>query len=473
MKKTLIFALVFMLTVANSSVALADTSVGTGLTRDTAGGIAPIVKAKWEAYGATEQGTGTPYTVTEYWHDQATTAGAQFMPSGKFGVNTKIAICAIVTDPDGLADITTAPGAVYGDVFYPENVALGSSHAPLPGQSNLGCGKQMQEDKLTKLPKADGIALFCENVRNSNTNLPTFGFDPAQIKYTYDEICAADGELQKETAAVYCTTKDLSYEDPSGSYKVWAVAQDKVGLNGILENTFTYQAVTAFETDFDKIGYGPVKLATEKIISGDLNWDLVLNSGKASVRNVGNTRLAMRVQQDDMDFGQTDGAYNVSYKARVGSSASWATYTPSVLKTLVNELDLSELDEMDFSITISKFPPTHVGDIYEGDMTLSAISRPHLTCYTRYTSSTMSYGPTGWAGWSCPSGTHAVGGGVIENAYPMGPQGIAQPGATIGGSTYPVFPHYTFPAGETGYVAQNGGTGQTAKIYVDCAPNTP
>lgn len=90
---------------------------------------------------------------------------------------------------------------------------------------------------------------------------------------------------------------------------------------------------------------------------------------------------------------------------------------------------------------------------------------------TRYTSSVQNYSPTGWAGWSCPAGTHAVGGGVIENAHPMGPQGIAQPGAIIGGSTYPTFPHYTFGANETGYVAQNGGTSQTARIYVDCLPN--
>jgi hypothetical protein len=89
----------------------------------------------------------------------------------------------------------------------------------------------------------------------------------------------------------------------------------------------------------------------------------------------------------------------------------------------------------------------------------------------RYTSSNLNYSATGWAGWSCPAGTHAIGGGVTGNTYPMGPQGIAQPGATIGGHTYPVFPHWTFGPGETGYVAQNGGTSQTVQIYVDCLCN--
>ncbi len=370
MKKVLIASLVFAM-VLGATPALATTSVNTGLTRDTSGGIAPIVKAKWEANGN--------YTnFTDFYRDDGIAKGAQFLPSGVYNVSKTIAICAVVTDPDGLADITTAPGAVYGDVFYPDNIELGGSHKPLPTQSGLGCGQLMQEDKLTKLSKADGITLFCGNVRTYNNNLPTFNTSP--VTYTYDEICKADGELQKETAAVYCTTKDLSYEDPSGVYKVWAVAQDKVGLQGQLENSFTYLATTAFETDFSKIGYGNVRLATEKIISGDLAWD-AMDAGKASVRNVGNTRLAMRVEQDDMEFGMTDGAYNVSYKARVGSGATWASYAPfAAPKVLDDELDLSELDEMDFSIIVSKFPPTHIGDSYTGDLTLSAVSRPHLLC---------------------------------------------------------------------------------------------
>ncbi len=382
MKKA-IYAFVMISLFSLSFMPALAADVSTGLTRDTSGGAAPIVKAKWEANGASIGTDGLPVAYTsalEYYRDDAVTAGAQFTPSGKYNVSKTIALCSVVTDPDGLADITTTPGAVYGDVFYPEGTELGNSHVALPSQSGLGCGQLMQEDKLTKLSKADGLSLFCTNVRTNNPNLVTFN-----TGYTYDEICKLDGELQKETAAVYCTTKDLSYEDPNGIYAVWAVAQDKVGLQGQLENTFTYLPVTAFEADFSSVTYGNVRLATEKIISGDLTWD-AMNAGRASVRNVGNTRLAMRVVQDDMGFGMTDSAYNVSYKARVGSGATWSTYAPNAApRVLADELDLSELDEMDFSITVSKFPPTHDGDSYTGNMTLSAISRPHLVCGTEPT----------------------------------------------------------------------------------------
>ncbi len=335
------------------------TDVDTSLTRESAGGNNPIVKAKWEMN--IDKDSGGKYIGT----DDATTAKSQFLPSGIHENNKRIAVCAVVTDPDGVADIDS----VYADTFYPEGIALGPNHQA----DRQGCGQLMSEFSMNKLSKADGIELFCNKIRNNNNNLPTFNTSP--ITYDYDEICATDGELWKETAYVYCGERDLSYEDPSGDYKTLVLAQDKAGLDGTLINYFKYLPLTAFETDFSKVSYGTVKLNTHKIINGDLAWD-AMNQGKASVRNVGNTRLAMKVQQDDMGLGQTDGNWNVRYDARVGSDAAFKNYWPNILTTLNNPLNLSETDEMD----IYKFPPTHTGNEYTGNMTLCATSVAHLAC---------------------------------------------------------------------------------------------
>jgi len=366
MKKFISFMSIFGLLVSMTPALAAGTgntaNVSTGLMRDTSGGANPIVKAKWEA-------NSDRYT------DASTSAGAQFTPSGQYQVNKTISICAIVTDPDGLADVHD----VYADVFYPENVALGASHVNLPGQSGLGCGGLMQEDRLTKLSKADGIDLFCNMVKNNNNNLPTFN-----TGYNYSEICATDGELWKETAAVFCGSKDLSYEDPSGTYSVWAVAQDGNGLQGTLKNQFTYMPTTAFETDFTSVNYGNVRLNTHKIISGNLTWEPSAST-RPTVRNTGNTRLQMRIMQDDMGLGQTmvgnTNQWNVKFDARVGSVATSASFWPNAWTTLNDSLDLSEMDEMDFSIDISKFPPTHEDANFTGTMTLSANSIAHLACH--------------------------------------------------------------------------------------------
>lgn len=331
-------------------------NISTSLTMSVGGGESPIVKAKWEMNIDKEISTPFGYLGT----DDSITSGAQFLPSGVKDVNKKIVLCSIVTDPDGLADINN----VYADVFYPEGIGLGDSHISLPNQSGLGCGKPMQEDSLVKLSKVAGIVLFCDKIRNNNFGLPVFA-----PPYTYDEICKVDGELMKETAAVWCVEKDLSYEDPSGDYEVWAVPQDKVGLQGKFISHFTYLPLTAFETDFISINYGNVKLNTKKIIAGDLS---LASSDKPSIRNTGNTRLNATVLQDDMNLGKTGTNWNVSYSARVGNNENdWRDYIPYQETVLEDILDLSEIEEMDYSILINKFPPTHIGS-YSGNLTLGA-----------------------------------------------------------------------------------------------------
>ena len=362
MKKALIISMVFAMALSMSLPVLAA-SVNTGLTQVQSGGDAPIVKAKWEMNPNKEVSTPFGYLGT----DDSTAAGAQFNPTGVKDSNRTITICAIVTDPDGIGDIA----GVYADVFYPENIDLGPSHTALPNQSGAGCGEFMQQDTLTSLSKAEGIELFCNKIRNNNNNLPTFN----GTAYNYPEICNTDGELMKETAKVYCAEKDLSYEDPSGDYKVIVQAQDGNSLNGTLENSFEYLPLTAFETDFTSVNYGNVKVNIEKIVNGDLTWD----NGVASVRNVGNTRMNLTVWQNDMGLGKSSGIWNVTYDARVGSVVPHQDYDPEVTTTLEDALDLSEMDEVDFSILVKKFP-TSQSTNWTGTMTLGAVEAAHLEC---------------------------------------------------------------------------------------------
>lgn len=365
MKKAFIISMVFALSLTMTLPALAVTNgISTGLTQVQAGGDAPIVKAKWEmnsteVHGIYQDG------------DDSTAPGAQFNPTGVKDLNRTITLCAIVTDSDGIGDIA----GVYADVYYPTNIALGPSHVALPDQSGDGCGLFMQEDSLSPLSKDDGIELFCNKIRSHNPNLPTF--NPSGL-YGYDEICKTDGELMKETAKVYCGEKDLSYEDPSGMYKVTAVAQDTNSLTGTLDNEFEYLPLTAFEVDFSSVNYGNVKLNIEKIANGDLVWDPT-NSSMPTVRNVGNTRMNLTVWQNDMGLGKTSGNWNVRYDARVGSTVAHQNYFPEVTTTLEDALDLSEMDEVDFSILVNKFP---VGGstTWNGTMTLGAVTADHLIC---------------------------------------------------------------------------------------------
>ncbi len=337
-----------------SAVAQTNSSpVSTGFTRSTGGGEKPVIKVKWEMRGNT-QGA-----------DDSTDAGTQLLPSGQYQVNTSVTYCAVATDPDGLADIN----AVYADVFYPEDVSFHN------GEN--GCHEPVHDEVLlSKLPKADGLALICDAIRNGNNNLPAWA-----TGYDYAEICALDGELQKETAGVYCGTRELSYEDPDGMYWVEVHAADNAGLDSdVLQNKLVYLPLTAFAVDFTSVDYGNVKLNTHKIKNGNLTFSN--GDGLPTVRNTGNTRMTLKVNQDDMGLGTTNGVSNVEYDGRVGSDASFSIYNPNVWEPLENTLELSETDEVDFSITVKKFPTGTGGanGTYTGTMQLDAQSESHPDC---------------------------------------------------------------------------------------------
>jgi hypothetical protein len=155
---------------------------------------------------------------------------------------------------------------------------------------------------------------------------------------------------------------------------------DKAGvLSDVASNHFRYVPLTSYEVDFNSVSYGNVKLNTHKRISGDKTFSM--NDGLPTVRNTGNTRLYMGVMQDDMGLGTTDSVYNVKYDARIGNNeADWKNYYPMVHKWLEDILDLSETEEVDFSILVTKFPNSNTS--WTGNMTLDAKFAEFRQCYT-------------------------------------------------------------------------------------------
>jgi len=353
------------------ALTLANGTIGTELKKDSSGGNPPNVLVSWIARGddVNDNANPVPYTNdTDYYRDDSTAQYTQIRPSGIKDLHTNIAMCTIVESEYGIPYID----GVYADVFYPE-VQLGEHHVPLENQSGAGCGLFMQQDRLLKLTEQEGIDLFCNNVRFSNDNLPKW--QPELESDGYNILCGSTGKLRKGEAAVYCGTKTISYEDPAGEYNVRIMAQDMNSGTGIQDHGFYYTEMTSYKVDFDKIDYGPVKLNINKIVSGDLDF----GSEKATIRNEGNVRLKISVNQDDMQLGQTSGSWNVSYGARIGHEVGFTTYEPGDTRWINDELDLSEVNEMDFSVLVNKFPYP-VPNKFIGTMILGAKKANFTSC---------------------------------------------------------------------------------------------
>jgi hypothetical protein len=332
---------------------------------------APIVAVKWEM--GTVNG-----------EDASTDAGAQIMSTGQCGVHKTVKICGIVTDPNGKSDIKK----VYGDVYYPSGVKLGTSHVDaVTGQKReiATCGEMVRECTMEALAPAAAIDLFCNKIRNNNNNLPTFAEG-----YNYANVCddAQAGLLPKETAYLECCDFTMSYEDPSGDYKVNVWANDTADYNSQpLQNTMTYLESKAFDVDFTGIDYGKVKTGIWQEIPGNTTWANPKTVNGASVRNCSNTRIQLGVWQNDMGIKEPDGSTFVNFKAAVSSATNYQEYGPNLLNTdgthkvtwLNEDLDLSELNEMDFGVKVTKFPIQLTGP-FSGVIELSAQKAPHLVC---------------------------------------------------------------------------------------------
>jgi len=312
-----------------------------------------IIAAAWEAN-------------SDRFTDADTIAGAQFIPSGQYGVNKAISFCALIEN----ADISTT---VYSDIYYPQNIALGNSYQRLDGQSGLGCGQMVQKQELTRLDKEYGIDLFCIKIRDQNNNLTHF-----KNGYDYGSICRNDGILRRETANVYCGIRNISYGDPSGEYAVRIEAVQQGVKSDSLENSFEYYPITAFEADFDEIDYGKVKLNSRKDINGDKFFDPI-DINRPTIRNVGNTRLIIKIIEDDLGLGKTYENWNVRFGAKVGKKADLTLFNPDFRTLIDDPLDLFETENMDLSVEILKFPEL-TQERHTGSMILSAEAMEHLTC---------------------------------------------------------------------------------------------
>jgi len=222
MTKKIVALLTLASVVLGPASALAQ--IQTSLTKDGGSGAAPIILAKWEMYPTTTTG--------ENGRDDRSLYLTQLESTGIYNDNVEYKVCSIVWDQDGVGDLTT----VGAKVFYPTT----ASGAPV--HPEWGCGLPVSNQfVLTQLSKTDGIDLVCNQIKTDDNNLvkfnPSAGFSgtEAGLSADWSRMCASDYELMKGTAFVYCADTELSYEAPSGDYRVLAFAQDRSGLNGTLE----------------------------------------------------------------------------------------------------------------------------------------------------------------------------------------------------------------------------------------------
>ena len=308
--------------------------------------------------------------------DDSIELGSQFVPSGEFQVGKDIAVCAIVTndiDPE-------SNDQVYADIVYPKGISI-----------NKSCEETKKQVIMNSLGTEENLDLFCDKIRNSNNNLPGFASSSDQLYnnlsdlasssdqlYSFDDICTSSGELSKENFNIYCGEVGLAYSDPAGEYQMLFSQVINNATSTIATSSFDYLELTAFEADFSNVDYGAAKLNIPQMIEGDINF--LLDDKKPTIRNVGNTRMSIIVEQSDLGTGKSYGTWNIKYQARVGTSSVFSKYPPEEKTKLKRPFDLGDIANADFSAKVLQFADTDASIDYLGNLRLSAIRENYYQC---------------------------------------------------------------------------------------------
>lgn len=400
-------------------------NVVTGMTFVANGGSLPVVNAKWEMYKVGYMGHGLG-------EDASDVAGAQFEAPGVWGQAMEYTVCAVVTDPYSVDDNISEVNA---RIYYPEqrpmhkytyNLSTGAyTQTEDPDTPSIGCGSFIEKNTLIKRTDYTAArAMLCDTIKNNNFDLVTPGAMytgsnlTAKLTAMYDDLCGTvsdDGKLFKNKARIYCDNKYLIWEDTAGDYRVEVEAVNDAGAGSDkLNNFYTYQENYGFDADFVGIDYDDVMYNSRQVVAGDkffcsaitdattcndndenyCYWDASLGtngkcvSTKPTIRNTGNTNLIMKIAQDDMGLATNGQLSHVQFDARVGQGTDKVfnpfrfkadTATAPVYTPLTEILNLSEVEEMDFSIKLLN-PPYEGATDYTGSMWLKGVKDGWQAC---------------------------------------------------------------------------------------------
>jgi len=298
-------------------------SVGTGVNIQSGGGTPPVVEAKWEQQAITALEDGDPTHAV---------AGFQILPPCTFGGKKLIEYYAVVYDEEDNGNVKLA----FADVFHPDGT--------FKYQVNYA-KVSLQSTAISKYQAAVAAGLVKVGAGKTTASVLT--------------------DLEKGTAGLWRGEAYIDYCQMDGDYTVIVKAIDQNdNYSPELTNTFLYVPVACGEFDFTQVDYGNVSINRPVWRAGDTVFG---TAASPTVRNIGNTKIRIKINQTDMGFGQdVTGAWMVQYDARLGNTGSEPIYDPFTEITLPDVLDRSHLDELDFSIHVLKGTGSHSGDMTLG-----------------------------------------------------------------------------------------------------------
>lgn len=318
----------------------------------------PEIIAQWQMISNST--TSGAYTG----EDDSNEIGVQILPSGKFEVSKQYVACAIILN---LSD----ENKVLTTVYYPKDIAYDENF-------KRGCGEKQSEFKMEKISNVKAFDLVCGKIRADNNNLILWVKGENNRMNDFEMLCKDDGAKFQNNFSLFCGESSLAYDDPAGDYTVTVSLEDDYVGYSETQNTLKYLELTVIENDFLDFQYGKVHQNDLKIIEGDTVWG---SSTHPTVRNVGNTRMQIKIWQDDFGLGKTDNIWNIEYRTRIGKNMEFVNYYPEQSISLLEPLNLGQKVNIDFAVLVNNFSEKNKKQYsFFGEMILSAGTADNFLC---------------------------------------------------------------------------------------------
>lgn len=293
-------------------------------------------------------------------NDDSDDNGTQLLPSGLYQISKNIAVCALVYSLSEPEDA----GSVQALIKYPEETR--------GADDSIGCGYEKSKIDLVRLLTDESRLLVCDRIRNNNNNLLFVDTDDSNV--SYEQVCGSNGYFAQDRVAVLCGETALAYNDPAGYYTLEINISSSPDASSSATSNFQYLEITTFENDFNSVQYGTVKRNEWKDVLGDSVW----GNASPTIRNTGNTRLTVKIKQNDFGFNEKRVAdRRIFYHGRVGDAA-YTDFSPDKSATLDNPLELGAITNIDFGVLVKHFPSAE--NHFQGEIIMTAESMPYLAC---------------------------------------------------------------------------------------------
>ena len=172
--------------------------------------------------------------------------------------------------------------------------------------------------------------------------------------------------INKQKNNVNYQTMDESFEVPT-MVEIYGSMNEKSSISK--QKNIICNNPADIDIDFSFLDYGIAVLDIWKVIAGDYNMDTGLYP---TIRNIGTGPVYIKIIQDDMNFGQTAGEWNVEYGVQIGQE-NVVYFEPYETIQLPKVLNPGEMEKLDFHIRVKKGFP---GTTYEGLLEIWAEDAP-------------------------------------------------------------------------------------------------